>query len=200
MKAVSAICVLFLATLAATGSGRAESPATAPVAVTGIAQAGDWFAFLHGTVDPGGLETRAWFEWGPTPALGSSTPVHVVPAGTQVSLTDQIVDLEPFSTYYFRIAATNDSGAGFGDTVAFRTLDTVPPPNPSPRRCVVPRVVGARLAIARTRILRAGCRVGGIRRARSRRKAGTVLSQAPKGGALVRLETRVQLVVSRGRR
>ena len=197
MRAVSAICVLSLATLAATGSGRAESPATAPVAVTGIAQAGDWFAFVHGTVDPGGLETRAWFEWGPTPALGSSTHVQVVPAGAQVSLTDQIVNLEPFTTYYFRVAATNDSGTGFGDTVAFVTLDTVPPP---PRRCVVPRVVGARLANARTRIRRAGCRVGGIRRARSRRKAGTVLSQVPRGGALVRLQTRVQLVVSRGGR
>ena len=81
MKTVAVDLSSFARALAVTSSGRGESPATAPVAVTGIAQAGDWFAFLHGTVDPGGLETRAWFEWGPTPALGSSTTVQVVSAG-----------------------------------------------------------------------------------------------------------------------
>jgi hypothetical protein len=197
VKSVAAICVLSLATLAATGSGRAEIPATAPVVVTGTAQAGDWFAFLHGSVDPGGLETRAWFEWGLTPALGSSTSVQVVSPGSQVTLTDTIIGLESFTTYYFRIVAMNASGPGVGETVRFGTLDTVPPP---PARCAVPRVVGKSLATARTRIQRAGCRVGSIRRARSARRKGTVLSQDPTAGARVALQSRVRLVVSRGRR
>lgn len=195
MKAVAAISVLCLALLAVADSGRGENPATAPVAVTGVAQPGDWFAFLNGTVDPGGLETQAWFEWGPTPALGSSTPSQVVPAGAQQSLRIQIFNLESFSTYYFRIVATNASGTGFGETVRFGTLDTVPPPP-----CIVPRVVGKRLTTASTLIRKAGCRVGRIRRAQSRSKKGTVLSQAPRGGARVQWQTGVRLVVSRGRR
>jgi hypothetical protein len=171
-----------------------------PVASTSNAQPGDAFAFLHGTVDPNGLETRAWFEWGRTPALGLSTPVQVVQPGAQASLSDEIASLESFTTYYVRMRAENATGPGIGAIHAFTTLDTVPPPNPPPRRCLVPRVVGRKLAVARTRIRKARCRVGRIRRTRSRRPTGTVLSQIPRAGVRVRLQTRVRLVVSRGRR
>jgi PASTA domain len=167
----------------------------APVAVTGAAQAGDWFAYLHGTVDPGGLETRAWFEWGPTPALGSSTTVQVVPAGGQTAVIDTIIDLQSSTTYYFRMAAGNASGTAVGDIVSFSTLNTEAPPT-----CIVPRVVGKRLTTARTLIRRAGCRVGQIRRTQSRRRKGTVLSQAPRSGARAWHPVRVRLVVSSGRR
>jgi PASTA domain len=195
MKAVAAICVLFLATPAVAESSRGETSATAPVAVTGIAQAGDWFAFLNGTVDPGGLETQAWFEWGPTPALGSSTPVSIVLPGNSALVTAEIFNLESFTTYYFRIVATNASGTGVGDTEPFSTLNTEAPPT-----CIVPRVVGKRLTTARMLIRRAGCRVGQVRRKQSRRRNGTVLSQAPRSGARAWNPVRVRLVVSSGRR
>jgi hypothetical protein len=168
-----------------------------PVASTNNAQPTDAFAFLYGTVDPNGLETRAWFEWGRTPALGSSTPEQVVQPGAQASLSDEISSLESFTTYYFRMRAENASGSGIGAIHAFTTLDTVLPP---PRGCLVPRVVGRKLAVARPRIRRARCSVGRIRRTRSRRPTGTVLSQIPRAGVQVRLHTRVRLVVSRGRR
>ena len=44
------------------------------------------------------------------------------------------------------------------------TPPPLPPPSP-PTRCVVPRVVGLRLATARTRIRRTRCSVGRVRRA-----------------------------------
>jgi hypothetical protein len=79
-----------------------------------------------------------------------------------------------------------------------------PPPPPRPataRRCVVPRVVGRTLPVARRAILRSRCRVGRIRRAYSRRvRRGRVISQWPRAGRRVRVGTRVALVVSRGRR
>ena len=172
-----------------------------PVASTGIAQAGDWFAFLHGTVNPNTQETRAWFEWGLTPSLGNSTPVQVVvPAGGEVEISDEILNLESFTTYYFRLSTENASGRGLGATRAFHTLDTVIPPNPPRPTCRVPRVVGRRLGTALTLIRRAGCRVGRIRRARSRRASGRVLSQIPRGGVRVPLRVHVRLVVSKGRR
>jgi beta-lactam-binding protein with PASTA domain len=57
-------------------------------------------------------------------------------------------------------------------------------------------VIGMRLSPARTRIRRARCRVGRIRRARSRR-VGRVISQSPRAGAVRAVGTRVNLVVGR---
>jgi subtilisin-like proprotein convertase family protein len=64
------------------------------------------------------------------------------------------------------------------------------------RVCRVPRVVGRRLPAAVRAIKRAGCRVGRVRRARSRR-AGRVLRQSPRPGVQRRYGTRVNLVVGR---
>jgi hypothetical protein len=66
--------------------------------------------------------------------------------------------------------------------------------------CKVPKVVGKRLATARRLIVRARCRVGRVRRARSRRATGRVLSQSPRAGVRRARGSRVNLVVSRGRR
>jgi len=69
----------------------------------------------------------------------------------------------------------------------------------SPRavvHCRVPRVIGMRLAVARTRIGRANCKVGRVRRARSRR-VGKVLSQSPRAGAVRERGTKVNLTVGR---
>lgn len=71
-----------------------------------------------------------------------------------------------------------------------------PPPPPLPVRCVVPRVIGLRLAVARKRIGRANCLVGRVRRARSQ-KAGKVLSQSPKAGSVRTRGAKVNLVVGK---
>jgi hypothetical protein len=70
----------------------------------------------------------------------------------------------------------------------------------APPRCKVPRVIGKRLAAARRAIVRARCRVGRVRRARSARPRGRVLSQSPRAGVRRQQGTRVRLVVSSGRR
>jgi Tol biopolymer transport system component len=69
-------------------------------------------------------------------------------------------------------------------------------PAPPPVRCVVPRVIGLRLAVARARIGRANCLVGYVRRVRSRR-AGKVLSQSPRAGSVRSRGAKVNLVVGR---
>ena len=71
-----------------------------------------------------------------------------------------------------------------------------PPPPPPPARCRVPRVLGLRLAAAKTRIRRANCSVGRVRRGRSRR-VGRVLRQSPRAGAVRRRGFKVTLVVGR---
>ena len=73
------------------------------------------------------------------------------------------------------------------------------PPPPAPARCQVPRVIGLRLAAARTRIRRARCTVGTVRRARSSRARGRVIRQAPRAGTVLAAGGRVRLTVSGGR-
>jgi hypothetical protein len=76
-----------------------------------------------------------------------------------------------------------------------------PPPSPArPASCRVPRVIGYRVAAARTRIRRASCRVGRIRHRPSARRRGRILSQSPRPGARRARGARVSFVVSRGRR
>jgi hypothetical protein len=70
-----------------------------------------------------------------------------------------------------------------------------PPPGP-PAGCVVPRVIGMRLARARTRIRRARCSVGRVTRRRAGR-VGRVLAQRPKAGTRLRRGAKVRLVVGR---
>jgi hypothetical protein len=66
--------------------------------------------------------------------------------------------------------------------------------------CVVPRLRGMTLASARRSLARAHCRLGRVRRARSRARRGRVISQSRRPGARLAAGARVNVVVSRGRR
>jgi hypothetical protein len=67
--------------------------------------------------------------------------------------------------------------------------------------CVVPKAVrGMRLSTARRRLARSGCRPGKVRRVRSRRKRGTVVSFAPRSGSRRSPRSIIAIRVSRGRR
>lgn len=65
--------------------------------------------------------------------------------------------------------------------------------------CVVPRVVGLQLAVAKARITMTECSIGAVRHIHSKRPAGTVLSQRPAAtGRQLPNDTAVRLVVSTG--
>ena len=69
------------------------------------------------------------------------------------------------------------------------------------RFCVVPNVQGQTLSRARIRLERAGCRLGRVEPAYSRRLGkGRVISQRPRARARLAELAKVDLVVSRGRR
>ena len=69
------------------------------------------------------------------------------------------------------------------------------------RACVVPKVKGKRLNVARRAIKAHGCRVGEIRHAFSEKVTrGHVTSQKPRPGRRLRKGSKISLVVSRGRR
>jgi uncharacterized delta-60 repeat protein len=67
--------------------------------------------------------------------------------------------------------------------------------------CKVPNVRGRKLAVARSAITKAHCRLGKVRRRASQTvKPGRVISQRPRAGKTLPNWSRVNLVVSRGRR
>ena len=65
--------------------------------------------------------------------------------------------------------------------------------------CRVPRLVGLTLRRAHARVRSAHCTLGRVRRARSTRPRGRVISQRPAPGRVLRNGTRINLVLSRGR-
>jgi beta-lactam-binding protein with PASTA domain len=69
-----------------------------------------------------------------------------------------------------------------------------------PGLCTVQRVGGQALSTAKRTIARANCRVGSIHRSYSTVKPGRVISQKPRFGAVLPGGSKVDLVVSRGRR
>ena len=71
----------------------------------------------------------------------------------------------------------------------------------APAPCTVPKVVGKRLASARLTIATRHCRTGKVGRAYSRwRKKGLVISQSRRPGRVLPANSKISLVVSRGRR
>jgi Regulator of chromosome condensation (RCC1) repeat/PASTA domain len=69
---------------------------------------------------------------------------------------------------------------------------------PPPAQCVVPNVVGKRLAKARVRIVRAHCRVGTVARVASTRSKNFVVRQRPRPGKRLKAGSRIDLRVSSG--
>jgi len=85
-------------------------------------------AVMNGTVNPRGLATDAWFEWGTDPNLNSwtTTPKQAKGSGTApTSASQALTGLIPGTTYYFRVAAQNTVGTSKGTIVNF-TASQIP--------------------------------------------------------------------------
>ncbi len=76
-------------------------------------------ATINGTVTPNGNQTDAWFEWGPTQSLGSSTSHQTFYSNS--SFSQIISSLKEGSTYYYRAMASNSLGTATGSTKSFST-------------------------------------------------------------------------------
>jgi Tol biopolymer transport system component len=68
---------------------------------------------------------------------------------------------------------------------------------PKAIRCVVPRVIGLKIAAARAKIGKRNCLVGRIKRVRAKGRAGRVLAQNPKAGSKRPRGFKVKLTVGR---
>ncbi len=104
-----------------------QSPVVATGTATGVNSNS---ATLNGTVNPNGLVTTAWFDYGLTTAYGTRTNVTLSPIGgvTAQAVSVMLDGLQSGMTYHFRLTATNSDGAGIGSNATFVTLVSGAPP------------------------------------------------------------------------
>jgi hypothetical protein len=101
-----------------------------PTAITGLAtNITSNSATLNGTVNPNGVATGAFFQWGTTTIYGNLTTSQVLGSGiNNINISSNLSGLLSNTIYHFRIVATNsNSGTTFGEDQLFTTT---PPPSP----------------------------------------------------------------------
>jgi hypothetical protein len=97
---------------ASTASPRCPPATTAPASDVAATA-----ATLNGVVTPGGTDTSDTFEYGTTPAYGSSTAVTDAGSGDTAELVQAaLTGLKPATTYYFRLDSTSSYPNGGGGT------------------------------------------------------------------------------------
>jgi hypothetical protein len=105
------------------------SPTGPPVVITNPATyIASFSARLKGTVDPHGLTTSVYFQYGTTTSYGLTTAIQGKTGNTYQSVTASISGLAASTTYHFRIVATNSAGTRYGADRTFTTLSATGPP------------------------------------------------------------------------
>jgi phosphodiesterase/alkaline phosphatase D-like protein len=95
----------------------------APTVVTSPAtQLGPTAATVGGTVDPNGLSTGWWVEYGTSTSYGSRTDTQSAGSGTSATaVSARLTGLNAGVTYHFRVVASNGAGTTRGSDRTFRT-------------------------------------------------------------------------------
>ena len=113
-------------------SGTGISPVSPPITTSVEATFIDGTcATLNGTVNPNGLPTQAWFEYGTDPGLQAyaSSPHQDVGNGLIAQpVSTNLSVLAPGTTYYFRVCAENSAGHSAGQIMNFTTASPGSPP------------------------------------------------------------------------
>jgi len=116
--------ILAAALLGALGVAGPAAAATAkPSATTGGAKSVTYdTATLGGTVNPQGLTTSYYFQYGPTKAYGGQSAIGSSGSGSKgVSVAVPIAGLQPLTIYHYRLVAVNSDGTALGSDHTFQT-------------------------------------------------------------------------------
>jgi hypothetical protein len=112
-----------LALFAALAIGASTAVAAAPTASTGgVSSLTYSSAVLNGHVNPRGLETDYYFQYGRNRAYGLQTPMAIAGSGASpVAVSQQITGLAPVTTYHYRLVAVSAGGKELGSDRTFTT-------------------------------------------------------------------------------
>jgi hypothetical protein len=114
------------------GTAQVQVEARVPTVETvGATAIGTTSARIRGNVNPSGLATQVWFEWGRESDLSDATETD--PTSLEGDLSTTLVgrdlrELEDGTTFYFRALAENDAGQAAGEIRSFETSLLVPVP------------------------------------------------------------------------
>ncbi|MGA8364449.1 MAG: hypothetical protein WB709_07995 [Solirubrobacteraceae bacterium] len=107
----------------------ASVPSLATGAASGVTAGA---ATLNGTVNPNGVSSTAYFQYGSTAAYGQATGGQGVGSAESAgSITAALTGLAPETTYHYRVIAESSAGLSYGGDQTFRTaLSTSTPVAP----------------------------------------------------------------------
>ncbi len=97
-----------------------SAPTAKTLSATGISRT---TANLNGEVTPNKADTQYWFEYGKTVELGNTSVFsHGGNGSAKTAVSMSLSDLDPLTTYYFRLNAQNQFGTINGSILNFKTL------------------------------------------------------------------------------
>jgi hypothetical protein len=112
-----------LSVLAAVALPGIATAAGTPTATTGNAtEVSPTAATVHGSLNPNGLVTTWYFQFGKTKKYGARTPAQDAGSGTKaVQVSSTLTNLAANTTYHYRLVATNSAGSKQGADRTFKT-------------------------------------------------------------------------------
>jgi len=80
-------------------------------------------ATLNGIINPNGIPTEVFFEYGTTTSYGSEVAYSQNPCTGQdtITVSRNLTGLAPITTYHYRIKTINYQGTSFGQDMTFKT-------------------------------------------------------------------------------
>ena len=105
------------------GSDKTFVASEKPTVTTAAANVlGDTSLKANGSVNPNGLATSAWFEYGTSTSYGSKTAAVSMGSGSSAkSISATLSNLAGTTTYHIRLVASNGSGTSYGNDVTVTT-------------------------------------------------------------------------------
>lgn len=110
------------------GVGMAQRYGATVVTTNRATYVASFSATLNGSVDPNGLPTSVYFQYGTTTGYGFTTPPHTKTGNTFQSVSANISGLTASTIYHFRMVATNSAGTTYGSDKTFTSLSATGPP------------------------------------------------------------------------
>src|SRR6266576_5796171 len=108
---------------------RFDTNTTGPVIITNPAtNVMSSSATLNGTVNPRGLTTSVYFQYGASASYGFTTVAQSYSGSTTQPVSENIPGLGPSTTYHFRLVGMNSGGTSFGSDRTFTTPAAAVPP------------------------------------------------------------------------
>jgi hypothetical protein len=172
--------------LALAAQDRFEPPSVVIGAPTGGTTASTATTTLSGIANAGsGIKSLA-VDGQPVPVASNGTWTAQVPLSS--------------GTNTITAVATDGAGATAQAQVPVVYNPPAPPPPPPVVKCKVPKTKGMKLNAAKKALQRAHCKVGKIKRQKSRTiRSGRVTSTTPRAGRVLKAGTKIEVFVSKGR-